>query len=101
VAAEYLRFFPSTSGNEQCPILHEVVLFFQSSRLKFNKIILLGTGLLMGMVKDATGSLSAKAAPTRVQGVFSNVGCFTREDPSQEAYICWYLTLSDNDISHK
>ena len=100
MAAEYLKFFPSTSGNERRPILREMVGFFQSSCV-FNKIILSGTGLSMEMVKDATGSLSAKEAPTRLQGVFSNVGCFTREDPSQEAYIRRYLTLSDNDISHK
>ncbi|KAF8340069.1 hypothetical protein F5887DRAFT_919598 [Amanita rubescens] len=101
VAAEDLKLFPSTSGDELRPIIREVVLFFQSSRLRFNKIILSGTGLSMGMVKDATGSFSARAAPTRVQRVFSNVGCFTREDPSQEAYIRRYLTLSDNDISDK
>lgn len=87
-------------GNRLRPILREMIEFFQSSRL-FNKIILSGTGLSMEMVKDATGSLSAKEAPTRVQAVFSNVGCFTREDPSQEAYIRRYLTLSDNDISDK
>ncbi|KAF8350099.1 hypothetical protein F5887DRAFT_1059292 [Amanita rubescens] len=98
VAANNLKCFPSTSGNG--PILREMVQFFQSTVI-FNKIILSGTGLSMGMVKDATGSLSAKAAPTRVQEVFSNVGCFTREDPSQEAYIRRYLTLSDNDISDK
>ena len=101
VAAKDLKFFPSTSGDELRPILREVVSFFQSSRLRFNKIILSGTGLSMGMVKDATISLSARSAPTRVQGVFSNVGCFTREDPSQEAYIRRYLSLSDNDISDK
>ena len=101
VAAEYLKFFPSTSGKEWRLILREVVSFFHSCRLWFNKIILSGTGLSMGMVEDATGSFSAKAAPTRVQGVFSNIGCFTREDPSQEAYIRRYLTLSDNDISDK
>lgn len=100
VAADYLRFFPSTSGNERRPILREMVGFFQSSRI-FNKIILSGTGLSMEMVKHATGSLSAKAAPNLVQRVFSNVGCFTREDTSQEAYIRRYLTLSDNDISDK
>ena len=101
VAAEYLKFFPSTSGKEWRLILREVVSFFHSCRLWFNKIILSGTGLSMGMVEDATDSFSAKAAPTRVQGVFSNVGCFAREDPSQEAYIRRYLTLSDNDISDK
>ena len=101
VAAGDLKFFPSTLGNELRPILREVVLFFQSSHLTFNKIILSGTGLSMGMVKNATRSLSAKAAPTRVQEVFSNVGCFTRGDPSQEAYIRRYLSLSDNDISDK
>ena len=98
VAAEYLKLFPSTSGNELRPILREIVGFFQSSCI-FNKIILSGTGLSMGMVKDATGSFSAKEAPTLVQGVFSNVGCFARDDLSQEAYIRRYLTLSDNDIS--
>jgi hypothetical protein len=101
VAAEYFKFFPSTSGNEWCRILREVVLFFQSSCLNFNKIILSGSGLSMGMVNDATGAFSVKVAPTWVQGVFSNVGCFMREDPSQEAYIRRYLTLSDNDISDK
>ena len=84
VAAEYLKLFPSTSGNELRPILREIVGFFQSSCI-FNKIILSGTGLSMGMVKDATGSFSAKEAPTLVQGVFSNVGCFARDDLSQEA----------------
>ena len=101
VAAEYLKFFPSTSGKEWRLILREVVSFFHSCRPWFNKIILSGTGLSMGMVEDATDSFSAKAAPTRVQGAFSNVGCFTREDPSQEAYIRRYLTLSDNDISDR
>jgi len=65
VAAEYLKFFPSMSGNEQRPILREMVGFFQSS-LIFNKIILSGTGLSMEMVEHATGSLSAKEAPTRL-----------------------------------
>ena len=101
VAAEKLKLFPSTLGDELRPILREVVLFFQSSDLKFNKIILSGTGLSMGMVKDATVSACAKAMPARVQEVFSNVGCFAREDPSQEAYIRRYLTLSDDDISDK
>ncbi|KAM6495491.1 hypothetical protein JOM56_008197 [Amanita muscaria] len=100
MAAECLKVFPSTSGNRLRPILREMIEFFQSSLL-FNKIILSGTGLSMEMVKDATGSFSAKAAPTRVQAVFSNVGYFTREDPSQEAYIRRYLTLSENDISDK
>ena len=100
VAANKLNCFPSTSGNGPCPILCEMVEFFQSTRI-FNKIILSGTGLSMGMVKVATGSLSAKAVPTLVQEVFSNTGCFTGQDPSQEAYIRRYLTLSDNDISDK
>ena len=101
VAAKKLKLFPSTLGSEPRPILREVVLFFQSSLLQFNKIILSGTGLSMGMVKNATESASAKAVPARAQKVFSNVGRFAREDPSQEAYIRRYLTLSDDDISDK
>ena len=101
VAATELKCFPSsTSGNGQRPILREMVQFFQTIYL-FNKIILSGTGLSMEMVKEATGAHSAKAAPIRVQEVFSNVGCFAGGDPPQEAYIRRYLTLSDDDISDK
>lgn len=100
VAANKLNCFPSTSGSMLHAILREMVQLFQSSRI-FNKIILSGTGLSMGMVGDATGCLSAKAVPTLVQQVFSNIGCFKGQDPTQEAYIRRYLTLSDNDISDR
>ncbi|KAM6500713.1 hypothetical protein JOM56_003727 [Amanita muscaria] len=100
MAAEYLNFFRSASGTERRPILREMVHFFHSSPI-FKRIILSGTGLSMEMVKAAVGSLSAKQVPDESQGLFTNVGCFTREGSSQEAYIRRYLTLSDNDISDK
>ena len=100
VAADCPKFFRSASG-ERRPILREMVGLFQSSRF-FTKIILSGTGLSMGMVKKAVGSLSAKRVLGETQEVFTNVGRFSGEDSSQqEAYIRRYLTLSSNDISDK
>ena len=100
LAAEHLKFFRSKTGPERRPILREMVRFFHDSPF-FTRIILSRTGLSKGMVKDAVGSLSAKRVPGEYQGVFTNVGRFTREGSSQEAYIRRYLTLSDNDISDK
>ena len=59
VAAETPKFFCSASGTELRPILREMVMFFHSSGI-FNKIILSGSGLLMG-VEDRRGVVSAKS----------------------------------------
>ena len=99
VAADHLKFFRSRSGTDLRPVLREMYSFFLTSGL-FAGIILSGTGLSMKMVKDAVGSFSAKQTDKRVQPrVFTNIGRFTRDDPSQVVYIRRYLTLSDNDIS--
>ncbi len=87
VAAEDLKFFPSGSGTKPRPILREMVNFFLSTRF-FRKIILSGTGKeVPNMRKEPL--------------VFTDVGRFTRDDSSQEAYIRRYLTLSDDNISDR
>ena len=98
VAAEYLSFFRSASGTERRPILREMVNFFQSSPI-FKRIILSGTGLSTEMLKEAVGAVSAKEVTNETQGVFTNVGRFTREDSSQEVYISRYLNLSKDNVS--
>jgi len=102
VAAEDLKFFPSGSGTKPRPILREMVNFFLSTRF-FRKIILSGTGLSMQQVKDAVSSVFAKEVPNMRKEplVFTDVGRFTRDDSSQEAYIRRYLTLFDDNISDR
>jgi hypothetical protein len=102
VAADHLKkFFRSTTGTDLRSILREMYRFFQASGI-FAGIILSGTGLSMKMVKDAVGSFSfsAKQVDKRMQPrVFTDIGRFTRDNPSQVVYIRRYLTLSDDDIS--
>ncbi|KAF8340839.1 hypothetical protein F5887DRAFT_919439 [Amanita rubescens] len=98
VAAERLKFFLSGSGTSRRPILREMVSFFESERF-FKGIILSGTGLSMEKVKGAVVSLSAKKAPS--DRIFTDVGCFTRDDSSQETYINRYLNLSKDNISDR
>jgi hypothetical protein len=100
VAADDMKFFPSTAGNNLRPILREMYSFFVTAQL-FSGIILAGTGLSMSMVKDALGSVSAKQVGRRQPLVFTDTGRFRPHDPSQEAYIRQYLTLSDNVISDR
>jgi hypothetical protein len=100
VAADHLKFSPSTTGTDLRPVLREMYSFFVTTQL-FAGIILAGTGLSMGMVRTAVGSLSAKEGGRRQPLVFSNIGLFGPHDPSQVNYISRYLTLSDNDISDR
>jgi hypothetical protein len=64
VAAEKLKWFPSTSGNGPRPILRQMVRFFKTT-LIFNKTILSGTGLSMGMVKNGQFLLLRKRCQHR------------------------------------
>jgi hypothetical protein len=99
VAAEYLRFFRSGSGNDRRPILREMVGSIHSFGI-FHGIILSGTGLSMKTVKDTVGSFPAKQMDEVGQTrVFTNIGRFTRDDSSQKDYIHRYLTLSNDVIS--
>jgi hypothetical protein len=96
MAANNLNFLPSGSGTDNLrPILREVVSYCESERT-FDKIILSGTSLSEKMER-AVGSLSAKQNPGK--RIFTDVGCFTTEDPSHENYISQYLNLDNNIIS--
>ena len=97
VVIDEAQVFRSGSGTGR-PILREMVSFFESKGF-FNRIILSGTGLSMEKVKDAVGSFSAKEAPSN--RIFTDVGCFTRDDSSHETYINRYLNLSKDNISDR
>jgi hypothetical protein len=98
MAADDMKFFPSTTGRDLRPVLREMYSFFDQL---FSGIILAGTGLLMDLVKDALSSNSAKRVGRRQPLVFTNTGRFGPHDPSHELYIRRYLTLSGNDISDR
>ena len=102
VAAEYLKFFRSSSRTDLRPILREMVDFLLKTSV-FKRIILSGTGLSMERVKNAVGAVSAKSVPNEREEplVFTNVGRFTRDDSSQEIYIARYLNLSKDNISDR
>ena len=100
VAADHLKFFPSTTGDELRPILREMYSFFVTTQL-FAGIILAGTGLSMDMVKDAVSSVSAKEVGRRQPLVFTNIGRFGTQDSSQVEYIHRYLSLSETGISDR
>jgi hypothetical protein len=91
VAADHLSaYFRPTTGTDLRPVLREMYRLFQVSGI-FVGIILAGTGLSMKIA-----SLSEKRVEPRV---FTDFGYFTKDKPSQIAYIRRYLTLSDNNIS--
>lgn len=100
VAANHLKFFPSTTGDELRPALREMYSFFVTTQL-FTGIILAGTGLSMDVVKDAVGSVSAKEVGRRQPLVFTNIGWFGTHVPSQVEYIRRYLTLSESNVSDR
>jgi hypothetical protein len=100
MAAEYLKFFRSRRRTDLCPVFREMVSFFQSTGI-FAGIILSGTGLSMKK-EDFLYAMSSKEVLNKGTEhlVFTDVGCFTRDDSSQEVYIRRYLTLS-NDVSDR
>ena len=100
VAADDMKFFPSTKGSDLRAVLRYMYSFFVTTQV-FSGIILAGTGLSMNMVTGTLRSASAKQMGRRQPLVFSNTGRFRPHDPSQEIYIRRYLTLSDDDISDR
>ena len=95
VAANNMKFFPSTTGRDLRPFLREMYSFFVTF---FSGIILAGTGLSMDMVKDRLRPASAKQLGRRQPLVFTNT---RTHDPSHELYIRQYLALSGKDISDR
>ena len=97
VAAHYLEDF--TTGPDLRPIFREIYRFFDSGF--FNGIIFSGTALSMKIEDRPWEGSAVYTGRLRRPRVITDIGRFTRDDPSQVAYIRRYLTLSENDVSDR
>ena len=70
-------------------------MFCKKSDL-FSRIIIIGTGLLTVIVKDAVSSVSVRFREKEGVAIFTDTGLFLNTEPSQEKYVQKYLNLSNS-----
>jgi len=97
VAAHYLK--DSTTRTDLRPIFREMYRFFDS-RI-FDGIMISGTALSMKIENRPWAGSAAYCERLKRPLVITDIGRFTRDDPSQVAYIRQYLALSYDDISDR
>jgi len=100
VAADLLKYFPSTTGESMRPVLRGMYNSLVMTQF-FTGIILAGTGLSMSTVKTVLSSVSAKYDGRAQPLVFSDIGRFGSGYPSQVEYIRRYLSFSDTESDRR